>query len=161
MSTNSFVASLTAVAATGDLKQIYPDGVVAGVAPATAVRGELIRHAREGLIHSITIYPDGTNGGILQVYDINGADAGADVSSATAITNAQLTSLMTRGLAKLIFEIEFAGTVGSGPSPYSGVYRTVSRGLAMRFTNAGPTGAVKVNLNTGGILGQLLTSAGA
>jgi hypothetical protein len=161
MSTNPWVQTLTAVAATGNVTQCFPAWCPTGVNPATAVRGQEIRHAQDCQLHSITVTPDGTNGGILEIFDINGADAGADVSSADVITNAQLTSLITRGLAKLIMTLDFAGTIGSGPSPYAGIYRTIARGLGMRFSNAGPTGVVKANVVVGGCAYKLVASAGA
>lgn len=160
MSDNSWVIALTAVAATGNVTQCYPAWAPTGVNPATAARGEEIRHPREGQLHSFHVGVDGSNGGTLEIYDINGADAGADVSSAAVITNAQLVSLISRGLAKLLYTIDFAGTVGSGPAPYSGLYRAFARGLGMRFSNVGPTGACKVNCVIGGIGFQLQASAG-
>lgn len=160
MSDNAWLMALSAVASTGVITQCYPAWAPAGVAPAAAARGDLIRKPMTCSLHSITISPDGTNGGLLEIWDVDGAEGGADVSSATAITNAEMTSLISRGLAKKIFEIDFAGTVGSGPSPYAGLYRAMSKGIAMRFSNAGPTGACKANLVVGGIGYLLVSSAG-
>src|SRR3954466_1937772 len=114
MATDPWVVSLTAVASSGDITQLYPAGGSAGVAPASATNGQLIRRPYAGAIHSIQVKPDGTNGGTLELYDINGLELGVDVSSGTAITDAVLQAAITAGKAKLIFTQSFAGTVGSG-----------------------------------------------
>lgn len=150
MATEGWVCPLTAVAATGDLTQLYPAWVSAGVAKAGSTNGQLIRRPLQGALHSIQVEADGTNGGIIQIYDIDGGQFGADVSSGTAITNAQLTTALAGGGAKLIFEQQFAGTTGSGPINAPGVYRAFLKGLAARMTMDTPTGGCKLNLVVGG-----------
>lgn len=150
MSQDSWVCPLTAVAATGDVTQLYPAWVSAGVAKSSSTNGQLLRRPLQGALYSIQIEPNGTDGGTIQIYDIDGGDNGADVSSATAITNAQLSAAITAGRAKLIWEQQFAGTVGSGPVNASGIDRDFMHGLAARYTNDGPTGTCKLNLVIGG-----------
>ncbi len=134
--------SLTAVAdTTGDLQQIYPSWAPAGIAPASATNGQQIKGPSEGIMYSLQVETDGTNGGIIQIYDLNGLDIGADVSSATAITAAQLASLVTLGRAKLIYEQNFAAT---GVTPPTTSYRTFQHGIAARFISS--AGACKLNL---------------
>ncbi len=150
MATDAWVIPLTAVASTGDVTQLYPAWCTAGVAKAGSTNGQLIRRPHEGAMHSLQIEPDGSNGGTIQIYDIDGGENGADVSSATAITNAQLAAAITAGRAKLIFEQTFAGTVGSGVVNAPGIFRAFMKGLAARFSNdaggPGPSGICTLNL---------------
>ncbi len=152
MATEGWVCPLTAVAATGDLTQLYPAWVTAGVAKSSSSNGQLIRRPLQGALHSIQVENDGSNGGTLQIYDIDGGQNGADVSSATAITNTQLVAALaaTPPRAKLIFEQTFSGTAGAQIVNAPGVYRAFLKGLAARFSNAGPTGTCTVNLVVGG-----------
>jgi hypothetical protein len=149
MSTDSWVVSLTAVAATGNVTQLYPAYAPAGVAKATAVPGDDIRTPVAGCLHTMQVETDGTNGGLLQIYDMSGDDAGADVSSASVITNAQLAAQIARGKAKLIFEKTFTSAIGAETASF-GSSRKFSRGLAARFSNAGPTGTCKLNMTVEG-----------
>lgn len=149
MATDSWVIPLTAVAATGNLQQLYPAFVSAGIAKGTATAGQLVRQPMNGVMHSLQIKPNGADGGTIEFYDIDGQDWGADVSSADVITNAQLTTALastSSRKAKLIFTQEFAGTIGSGVANAPGIYRAFMRGLAARFWNAGPTGTCTLNL---------------
>ncbi len=155
MATEGWVCPVTAVTTTGDVTQLYPAWVSAGVAKAGSTNGQLLRRPLQGALQSIQIEPDGSNGGTIQIYDIDGGPFGADVSSATAITNAQLTAAITAGQAKLIFEQTFAGTIGSGVVNAPGIFRAFMKGLAARFTNAGgamgaPAGACTLNLVVSG-----------
>jgi hypothetical protein len=146
MATDGWVVSLTAVASNGNLTQLYPVWATAGVAKASSTAGQWIRVPSGGALHSIQIEPNGTDGGKIEIYDLAGNQAGADVSSATTITNAQLTAAITAGHAKLIWEQQFAGTVGTGPANASGIFRSFLGGLVARFSNAGPTGTCVLNL---------------
>lgn len=141
MATEGWVCPITAVVATGDLTQLYPAWVSAGVAKSSSTNGQLLRRPLQGALHSIQVEADGVNGGLIQIYDIDGGQWGADVSSATAITNTQLTAALAAGGAKLIFEQQFAGTVGSGPVNAPGVFRGFMKGLAARMVMDDPTGA--------------------
>lgn len=154
MATQGWVVPVTAVAATGIVTQLYPANCTAGVAKAGSTNGQLIRRPLQGALHSIQVEPDGQNGGTIQIYDIDGGQWGANVSSATTITNAQLTTALASGKAKLIFEQTFAGTVGSGVVNAPGVFRAFMGGLAARFSNdagaPGPLGICTLNLVVGG-----------
>lgn len=145
-----WVCSLSAVSATGDVTQLYPANCTAGVAKSSSSNGQLIRRPLQGALHSIQLETDGTNAGTIQIYDIDGGAWGADVSSATTITNTQLSAAISAGKAQLIFEQNFAGTPGSGIVNAPGVYREFLHGLAARMVNAGPTGTCKLNLVVGG-----------
>lgn len=154
----AWVASLAAVAATGDLTQLYPDFCPTGTAKASASPGDQIRRPIEGKLHSVQLETDGSNGGLIQLYDIDGSEAGANVSSLEAITNAQLTALIASGKARLVFEKTFAAATGA-ETVGIGQFRSFAKGLAARFSNAGPTGTCKLNLVvTGGY--RLNESAG-
>lgn len=141
-----WVIEVTAVAADGNVTQLYPAWVSAGINPASATAGQTIRSPMQGALHSIQIQPNGTDGGTLEIYDISGIELGIDVSSATTITDTQLDAAITAGQAKLIWTQKFAGTVGSGPVNASGIFRSFMKGLAARFWNAGPTGVCTLDL---------------
>jgi hypothetical protein len=137
--------SLGFVAAAGNVTQLYPTWCAAGVDPAAATNGQQIRQPTAGVLYSLQVETDGTNGGIIEIWDVSGADAGADVSSATTITDAQLDALAARGLAKLIYSQNFAA---SGLTPPTAGPRTIMRGLAARFV--GSAGVCKLNLVVNG-----------
>lgn len=132
-------------ASAGNLTQLYPTWAPAGEPKATAVNGDQIRGPIEGTLYSIQVESDGTNGGVIEIWDVNGADADADVSSLKVITDAELQTLITRGLAKLIYSQNF---LGSGITPPSAGPRSFQRGLAGRFV--GTAGNCKLNLVVNG-----------
>lgn len=145
--------TVTSVAATGDLKQLYPTFCTPGVAKAGSTPGQLLRRPMQGALHSIQVKPDGANGGTIELWDVDGGDAGADVSSLDVITNAQLVALVAQGRAKLIYRQDFAGTIGSGPTNAAGIYRTFVKGLAARMYDDTPVGNCELNLVvTGGFM---------
>lgn len=145
---------LTAVVATGDLTQLYPTWFPAGVLKATATPGQQIRKPTSGVLKGINVQTDGINGGIIEIWDVSGEDIGANVSTATAITNAQLVALQAEGRAKLIFSKDFTANVG----PFDTTRVNFMHGLAARYVNA--AGTCKLNLGVEG--GAYLTStAGA
>lgn len=152
MSVEGWVCPITAVTSTGILTQLYPAWVTAGVAKAGSTNGQLIRRPMQGAMHSISVEADGSNGGVIQIYDIDGGQNGADVSSATDITNAQLVAALaaTPPRAKLIYEQQFAGTTGSGPISPPGVYIGFMKGLAARMVMGSPAGGCSLNLRVGG-----------
>lgn len=147
-------------ASTGDVTQLYPQwiqyspGVTTGDALPIAPGG-LLRRPSGGRIGQIAIETDGTNGGIIQIFDISGLDAGADVSSATVITSTQLGVLIADGRAKQIFEQNIAAAPGA-----TIVWTWTQgflRGLGARFVAA--SGVCYVNvIGEGGF--QFLTTAG-
>ena len=141
-----WVINLQDVLSTGDLTQLYPDSAAVGIAPSTATPSQQVRHPCEGTLVALQVKTDGTNGGTLQVYDINGWECGADVSSLVAITNTQLTTALADGRAKIIFEQNFAG---SGATPFTpiGPARFL-KGLAARFV--GSAGEIELNLTVQG-----------
>lgn len=142
ISAEPWVVDLTAVTASGNLTQCYPLKCSPGGVYPTAVWPAQIRRPTEGVLYSAEVETDGQNGGEIQIYDISGIDALADVSSTTAITNTQLTTLIASGKAQLIYSQRFAADVGAktvGLSP-----RSFNRGLAARFV--GSSGACKLNL---------------
>ncbi len=158
-----WVIPLTQVADTGAWTQLYPPWVPAGVNPATATNGQTIRYPQQAALHSIQVKPDGSNGGTIQIVDISGFELGADVSSATAITDAVVQAAITAGKAKLIYNQTFTGTVGSGPINAAGIFRTALKGLAARFQFDGmgsPAGICTLNLVVDGGY-RLNTTTGA
>lgn len=149
--TDAWVVPLTGVAdTTGVVTQCYPAWVSAGVDPASATNGQLIRRPMQGAMHSLQVETDGSHGGTVQLYDITGLQYGTDVSSGTAITAAVVNAAITAGTAKLIFEQNFAGTAGSGTVNAPGIYRSFMKGLAARFIVDGGTGTCKLNMVVSG-----------
>ncbi len=133
---------VTIGAASGTVTQLYPDYAGAGVDPAAATVGQQLRYPTEGQLISLQVASDGTNGGILELYDINGMDLGINVSSATTITDAQLDAAIAAHKAKLILEQNFAG---SGLTPWAPVGpASFMKGLAARAV--GVSGTCKLNL---------------
>lgn len=128
---------------TGDLKQLYPNYMSVGT---TAVGNR--RRPTDGRLFSLDVVPDGTNGGVIEIWDIDGGEAGADVNTATAITNAQLVAAQALGRAELIWTAKFSGTESASFKGTSA--RVFAKGLAARFYNAGPTGTCWVNLSLDG-----------
>lgn len=127
--------------ADADVKQLYPAWAAAGTNPATATNGQQIRTPIEGILFSLQLMTDGTNSGILELYDISGIEIGADVSSATAITDTQLDAAITAGKAKLIYNQNF---LSSPTVPLGLGYAAFQKGLAARAVGA--TGTVTLNL---------------
>ncbi len=151
MSTDAWVISVSATAvSTGNLKQLYPTWAAAGAdhsnpnaLPAT---GAYVRCPTQGALHAISVQSDGANAGTLEIWDVNGADAGADVSSADVITNTQLTALIALDKARLIYTQTIPASAGSNIVNPPGLYKSFMKGLAARFSNAGPTGACTLSL---------------
>ena len=144
----SWVITLTGVAADGNVTQLYPAKCSAGIAPGSATNGQQIRRPCNGTLYNIQIKTDGTTSGSLELYDIDGAKAGADVSSLTVITDTQLDAAITAGDASLIFDQNFAATP---TTPISVSPRGFMKGLAARYVQSGGTGGtIVVNLVVSG-----------
>ena len=140
-----WVKSLPIAGAAADVNQLYPDYVPAGVAPNAAYAiGQQLRRSMEGTIITLSVESDGTNAGILELYDVAGLEIGADTSSLTAITDAQLTAALAAGTAKLLHEQRFAAS-GLTPWTAQGPARFM-KGLAARVVGA--AGTCKINLTT-------------
>jgi len=118
----------------GNLKQLYPTWCPTGVAKASATNGQQIRGPVEGILYSLQVKTDGVEGGTIEIWDIDGSEAGADVSSADTITNAQLVALQAAGAAKLIYSQNF---VASPTTPFGTSHRTFQKGLAARYVGDG------------------------
>lgn len=136
------MTQVTIGAATGTVQQLYPDYATTGIDPATATPSQQVRTPTEGQLISLQVASDGTNAGILELYDISGHELGINVSSATTITDTQLDAALAAGKAKLILEQNFAG---SGLTPWAPVGpASFMKGLAARVV--GSTGTCKLNL---------------
>lgn len=133
------------VGATGNLKQLYPTTAPVGTAKATATPGQWVREPCEGELTGLQIMTDDTNGGVVELWDVAGDDGGADVSTSDVITNAQLTTAINKGQARLLYS---QNVVGTGVTPPNPSYFKFMRGLACRFVGA--AGYVKLNLNVNG-----------
>jgi hypothetical protein len=139
---DAWIVDLTAVTATGNLKQLFPTWCSAGVVPGAV--GDL-RRTYDGELKAVQVKTDNTNAGYVEIWDLTGADAGADVSSLDVVTNAQLVALQALGKAKLIWNQNFTAT--SGATTPNSWGKTFMHGLAARFVNAGPTGTCTLNLD--------------
>lgn len=137
-----WLCSLTIGSSTAAITQLYPAWATAGISWLTATPSQQVRQPCEGQLISLQIESDGANGGVLQVYDVSGIVLGIDVSSLTAITDAQMTAAITAGTAKLVLEQNFAG---SGLTPWAPVGPArFMKGLAARAI--GDTGSCKLNM---------------
>lgn len=134
MSTESWVIALTGVMADGNVTQLYPASCTAGTSLATATPSQLVREPTSGELVSIQVQTDGTNAGVIELYDISGIDRGINVSSATTITDAELDAAIAAGDAKLIYSQNVAA---SGLTPPSATYRRFLKGLAARYVSSG------------------------
>jgi hypothetical protein len=139
-----WVITLSAVAANGNLTQLYPGSCTAGSGATTM--GTLVRTPCEGVLVNCQVEPDGTNGGEIQLWDINGADAGADVNTLAAITDVQLLAMIAAGKARQIYGQKFSGSSGSRLAIAYGV--TIMHGIAARYINS--VGTLDLNLVVGG-----------
>jgi len=139
-----WVCTLTGVAATGDVTQLYPVWASAGVDPASATNGQIMRYPCGGVLYNIQIETDGSTAGSLELYDISGAELGIDVSSADVITDTQLDTAIAANNAKLIYEQNFSATPST---PINVSPRSIMKGLAARYVQTGGTGGtIKLNL---------------
>jgi len=141
-----WIIPLTIASATSDVNQAYPAWATVGTNPATATPSQLVRVPCEGQLTSLQVATDGINALTLQCYDISGMELGINVSSLTAITDAQLSAAIAAGKAQLIYEQNFVGA-GTTPVPPIGPARFM-KGLAFRAVGA--TGTCKVNLTVQG-----------
>lgn len=138
-----WVVPLSIVTSAGDATQAYPVWATAGVDPASATPSQLVRCPCEGQLVSLQPETNGTNAFTLEVYDISGIELGINVSSASAITNAQLSAAISAGKAKLVFSQNIAGS-GLTPITNIGPARFM-KGLAFRAVADTATGTCKVN----------------
>jgi hypothetical protein len=150
--------TLTKASGTGDATitfsaaVFYPFAQRGAAIPTSA--GQTYRRPEGGRIGQVSVETDGTDGGTIQLFDINGLDVLADVSSGETITNAQLITALTAGKAKQIWEQNFASTAGSVI-----IYdwsKGFMRGLAARLIG---TGTCDVLISAEGGF-QYLVSAG-
>ncbi len=137
-----WLCDLTLGAASGDVQQLYPAWATTGGAYSTSTPSTQIRQPCEGQLISLQVCSDGTNGGVLEMYDISGYQLGVDVSTGTAISDTVLDAAITAGKAKFILKQNFAG---SGLTPWAPVGpASFMKGLAARAV--GVTGTCTLNL---------------
>lgn len=149
----TWVITLEDVTATGNLTQLYPAWVSAGAVPPGSPSAE-IRMPTECFLRAAQVKTDGTNGGYVEIWDVNGADGGANVSSLAAITDTQLDALALRGLAKCLWNQNFTAT--SGASTPASFGKQAMRGLAARFV--GSAGEITLNLEVEGGYRKIATA---
>lgn len=137
---------MTAVASNGNLTQLYDPAGTAGSGLTTA--GVEVRKPIEGIIYWLDVMPDGSNGGTIEIWDLNGADGGADVNTATVITDAQRATAVTLGKASLLWTQIFTGSSGARLAQQRPI--TFMHGLAARFYNSGPTGVCTLTVAVDG-----------
>lgn len=137
----------------GDLTQLYPDFVAAGVDTTTA--GSRVRMPTDGVLLECAIYPFQNFGGVLELWDVAGNLTGSpNVNSGNTFTNATLTALIASGAAKKIWEQSFKADAGLTTKKFTQRV-PVMFGLAARIIdNTGGGGAgtqsYKLNIVAGG-----------
>lgn len=143
MSQSWGIITVSAVASNGVATQLFPDTVSTGGSTAAAyppVGGGNVRRATEGYCEKFKIVPDGTNGGIVEVWDVAGLDRGAtnNVNDGTSLTDAYLTAN-----GRLIDKFRITG---SAEQPYETNFaihhHRFHNGLAVRFV--GGAGSIDV-----------------
>lgn len=144
--------------ATGNLTQLFPAWAQTGVNPwASYTVGAQVRRPIDGFLDSVQVETDQTNGGVIEIWDISGHDAGLDESSTvTAITNAVRVALEAQGLAKLLYRQNFTGS--SGATIPTTVRRMFARGLAARYILGSAPSTQFCKLNLAVVKGFILTS---
>lgn len=142
-----WIVPLTAVASAGNLTQCYVDTNTPGSGATTS--GTEVRKPTEGVLFRAEVATDGTNGGVIEVWDLNGADGGADVNTATVITDAQRAAAVTLGKARLIWTQNFTGSSGARMA----ITRAVPfmHGLAARYINGAGTCTLNLLVDGGGL----------
>lgn len=143
----AFVITLSAVTSTGNLTQIYFPGATAG--DGTGVSGTQKRFPAGGLLFEAEVQADGTNGGVIELWDIDGNDGGADVDTATVITNAQMVvaAALSPPKARLIYSQSFAGSGTARLAINKGT--RFNWGLAARFVAGAGTCNVNFDVEMG------------
>lgn len=149
----TWVITLEDVTSTGNVTQLYPSWVSAGAVPPGSPSAQ-IRMPTPCFVRSAQIKTDGANGGYIELWDVNGLDAGADVSSLNVITDTQLDALATAGLAKLLWDQNFTAT--SGASTPTMIGKQAMRGLAARFVGA--AGQITLNIEVEGGYRKIATA---
>lgn len=152
---STWIVELDGVTSSGDLTQLFPTWCPAGADPATAVPGDLLRKPCEGFMRGAQIATDGSNGGVIELWDVNGFDLGLDMSTGETITNAQLNSLITLGKAKQIWSQRFTATAGASTPSIFG--KQFVHGLAARYVSGAGTCTLNADIE-GGF--RLLETAG-
>ena len=127
---------------TGNLIQLYPASCSPG--SGSGLKGSQIRKPQAGITTSMQIQTDGINGGVLELWDVNGADAGADVDTLNVITAAQLNSLVARGMARILWSQNLTGSFAEPMRSANPV--NFSHGIAARFVNQAGVGKVFINI---------------
>lgn len=147
-------------AATGDLTQLYPDWVTVGQNPGTA--GNIIRQPTDGVLHELAIYPDDSQGGILELWDVAGSMfAGADdVSTDDQITDTYLSAQLARAnvRAKKLWVQEFKADAGLTTKKLTQRI-SIKFGLAARWITAGVESSTKtctLNIVTEGTYNKVM-----
>jgi hypothetical protein len=124
---------------TGNIQQLFPDWCTVGTTATTP--GSLRRKTSEGVYKSLTITPDGTNGGLFELWDIDGEEAGANINTAAVISAAQLAAAIAAGKARLIKTVLTTGSASVQiPISTGGPFL---KGLAARFSNSGVVGTLQ------------------
>lgn len=143
----AFVQALTFVGATGNLTQVYFPGCTAGA--GTGASGSQKRMPAGGTIFNAEVQPDGTNGGTIELWDIDGNDGGANVDTGTTITNAQknVAAALSPPMARLIYTQSFAGSGTTRLAINKGT--RFNWGLAVRFVAAAGTCNVNFDVEQG------------
>jgi hypothetical protein len=137
--TTMWAKTVTAVATTsGAFEQLYPAHVAAGTSTVK-------RRPMSGWLSNISVDADGTNAGLIEVYDGDGADGAADVNTVAAITATQVTAMVAANTARLIWKKNIiSGSDQIEMHPSEPVF--IAKGLIIRFSNGGATGTVIVNI---------------
>lgn len=144
MATPFVSVALAGVAANGNLTQIYPDSCTPGTGVVSM--GNLVRKPVYGTIHGIQVFTDGVNGGVIEIWDLDGNDGAADVNTGVTITNAQLLAAIALGKARLMWTQRY---IGGGTATFpSEIPVPFQHGIAAR--NVAAAGSCQINVTMAG-----------
>jgi hypothetical protein len=106
------------------------------------------RRPKGGALVTVQVETDGVDGGMIELFDCDGEELGADVNTLDVITNAQITAGIAAGSVRKMYEQSFVGSSGARLNIAPGT--PFMKGLALRFSNSGPTGTMKATIVSDG-----------
>ena len=127
--------TLTAVAANGDITQLFPSNCAAGSGATSS--GTLRRQPTEGILYRCEVMPSDSYGGVFELWDVAGATQGGsnNVDTGTALTDSYVDAEVAAGRGKLIWKQSFKGDAGARAAVFTQRVPFL-RGLAARYVDS-------------------------
>ena len=146
MSQAWYSRDVAAVASSGVVTQLFPSTLIAASLGGTDLvltttyppaGGGLVRRPTSGRTEKVSVTSDGVNGGIVEFWDVAGADRGAtnNVNNANTMTDAFVVAN-----GRLIFKMFITGTATHGSELSANIDNVeFAQGLAVRFISGAGT----------------------